>query len=67
MAESYRTKFELGAGAMGWRAASRKRKTGGQRGIRTLETVARLHAFQACAFDHSAICPAGEQLKACNS
>ena len=32
-------------------------KAGGQRGIRTLETVARLHAFQACAFDHSAICP----------
>ena len=30
---------------------------GGQRGIRTLETVARLHAFQACAFDHSATCP----------
>lgn len=31
---------------------------GGGRGIRTLETVARLHAFQACAFDHSAIPPA---------
>ncbi len=30
---------------------------GGQTGIRTLETVARLHAFQACAFDHSATCP----------
>ena len=33
-------------------------KTGGQRGIRTLETVTRLHAFQACAFDHSATSPA---------
>ena len=30
---------------------------GGQRGIRTLETVTRLHAFQACAFNHSATCP----------
>ena len=33
------------------------RINGGQTGIRTLETVARLHAFQACAFDHSATCP----------
>src|SRR5690606_9895955 len=33
--------------------------SGGQRGIRTLETVPRLHTFQACAFDHSAICPCG--------
>ena len=31
---------------------------GGERGIRTLETVARLHAFQACAFSHSATSPA---------
>ncbi len=31
---------------------------GGERGIRTLETVTRLHTFQACAFDHSAISPA---------
>jgi hypothetical protein len=30
---------------------------GGQTGIRTLETVPRLHTFQACAFDHSATCP----------
>ena len=35
------------------------RLTGGQRGIRTLETVPRLHTFQACAFDHSATCPLG--------
>ena len=26
-------------------------------GIRTLETVTRLHTFQACAFDHSATPP----------
>ncbi len=32
-------------------------KNGGQTGIRTLETVSRLHTFQACAFDHSATCP----------
>ena len=30
---------------------------GGQTGIRTLETVSRLHTFQACAFDHSATYP----------
>jgi hypothetical protein len=30
---------------------------GGERGIRTLETVSRLHTFQACAFSHSAISP----------
>ena len=33
---------------------------GGERGIRTLETVSRLHAFQACAFSHSAISPQAE-------
>ena len=33
--------------------------SGGQTGIRTLETVSRLHTFQACAFDHSATCPLG--------
>lgn len=32
-------------------------KNGGERGIRTLETVTRLHTFQACAFDHSATSP----------
>jgi hypothetical protein len=32
--------------------------SGGQGGIRTRETVSRLHAFQACAFSHSATCPA---------
>src|SRR5215217_7535039 len=33
------------------------RGAGGEKGIRTLETVPRLHTFQACAFDHSAISP----------
>jgi hypothetical protein len=31
--------------------------TGGERGIRTLDTVSRIHAFQACAFSHSATSP----------
>ena len=35
----------------------RCKKNGGERGIRTLETVSRLHAFQACAFNHSATSP----------
>ncbi len=33
--------------------------SGGETGIRTLETVSRLHTFQACAFDHSATSPLG--------
>ncbi len=36
---------------------SRGRQAGGETGIRTLETGYRLHAFQACAFDHSATSP----------
>ena len=35
------------------------RASGGSIGIRTLETVPRLHTFQACAFDHSATDPLG--------
>ena len=38
-------------------ALRRETENGGQTGIRTLETVSRLHTFQACAFDHSATCP----------
>jgi hypothetical protein len=30
---------------------------GGQRGIRTLDRLSPIHAFQACAFNHSATCP----------
>src|SRR6476620_3429875 len=33
------------------------RSPGGGSGIRTHDTVARIHAFQACAFSHSAIPP----------
>src|SRR6185437_9423062 len=32
-------------------------RAGGGRGIRTLDTVSRIHAFQACAFSHSATPP----------
>jgi hypothetical protein len=32
--------------------------SGGGSGIRTHDTVSRIHAFQACAFSHSAIPPA---------
>ena len=39
-----------------WKEMAEK-KYGGETGIRTLETVTRLHAFQACAFDHSATSP----------
>jgi hypothetical protein len=35
-----------------------KIEDGGGGGIRTLETVSRLHTFQACAFSHSATPPA---------
>ena len=32
-------------------------KSGGESGIRTRDTVPRIHTFQACAFNHSAISP----------
>src|ERR1700689_3870702 len=35
------------------------KKNGGERGIRTLVRVSPKHAFQACAFNHSAISPRG--------
>jgi hypothetical protein len=34
--------------------------TGGERGIRTLDRVSPIHAFQACAFNHSAISPVND-------
>jgi hypothetical protein len=33
------------------------RMNGGEKGIRTLGTVSRTHAFQACSFNHSDISP----------
>src|SRR5271169_6756461 len=35
---------------------------GGETGIRTLDTLSSIHAFQACAFSHSAISPLGKRL-----
>ena len=35
---------------------------GGEEGIRTPETVSRLHAFQACALSHSATSPKSKQI-----
>ena len=34
-----------------------ERKAGGERGIRTPDTVPRIHAFEACGFNHSPISP----------
>jgi hypothetical protein len=39
-------------------------KTGGESGIRTHVRVSPKHAFQACAFSHSAISPAADSLQA---
>ena len=36
----------------------------GERGIRTPDTVARIHAFQACAFNHSATSPRSAEAQA---
>ena len=35
----------------------KNKKNGGENGIRTHERVSPLHAFQACAFNHSATSP----------
>src|SRR5579875_1109515 len=35
---------------------------GGESGIRTHDTLSRIHAFQACAFSHSAISPGKRSL-----
>src|SRR5947207_12658894 len=39
-------------------------RNGGGSGIRTHDTVSRIHAFQACAFSHSAIPPRRARPKA---
>ena len=39
------------------RNSFRKKENGGEREIRTLETLSSLHAFQACSFDRSDISP----------
>jgi hypothetical protein len=44
---------------MEWHLCDRNgpREDGGEKGIRTLGTVSRTHAFQACSFNHSDISP----------
>ena len=39
---------------------------GGETGIRTLDTLSSIHAFQACAFSHSAISPVVSHLLECS-
>ena len=41
--------------------AAPTRHDGGETGIRTLGTLSSTHAFQACAFSHSAISPFGKR------
>ncbi len=59
----------LRAFSMGWPAMSEPfdfaqgDSNGGERGIRTLGRVSPTHAFQACAFNHSAISPFGTPRK----
>ena len=42
---------------IGSRVGKSQEKNGGEGGIRTLVTLASNHAFQACAFNHSATSP----------
>src|SRR5262249_24116960 len=51
------------ANSVSWRTPrnTHEHVVGGGGGIRTHETVARLHAFQACAFNHSATPPQSAQ------
>jgi hypothetical protein len=39
-------------------------RNGGERGIRTPDTVSRIHAFEARAFSHSAISPQSQRVSA---
>ena len=39
------------------RARRELSENGGEKGIRTLGTISRTHAFQACSFNHSDISP----------
>ena len=56
-ARNARSAQRLGVRAQGWCGGCAQTKDGGGRGIRTPETVSRLHTFQACAFNHSATPP----------
>ena len=45
-----------------WQRSTTNDPVGGGSGIRTHDTVSRIHAFQACALSHSAIPPGQLQL-----
>ena len=45
--------FTIGEAARQLGVTAQELKNGGEQEIRTLETLSRLHAFQACSFDHS--------------
>ena len=53
----------LTAGENGKVVTLRHCKHGGESGIRTHVTLSSKHAFQACAFSHSAISPARQLLR----
>src|SRR5262247_1614050 len=50
-------KFQTSAIMCGRRRTAANVLSGGGSGIRTHDTVSRIHAFQACALSHSAIPP----------
>ncbi len=50
--------FPVQSGAKWGKFAIFEAKNGGEMGIRTPDTVARIHAFQACSFNHSDTSPA---------
>src|SRR5262249_24655714 len=52
-----RAKFQTSATMCGRRRTAANMLSGGGSGIRTHDTVSRIHAFQACALSHSAIPP----------
>ena len=57
---SFRPKRRSSAGFSAPQSATERvarGRIGGGRGIRTLDTVPRIHTFQACAFNHSATPP----------
>ena len=54
---SHHENFAIRPDGSGMRALRETTGTGGESGIRTRETVSRLHTFQACSFNHSDTSP----------
>ncbi len=58
LSQSYlSTKSSTFPSSVGLPTEARRAQVGGERGIRTLDSFAGMHAFQACALDHYAISP----------